>query len=261
MFFPTCILIILCISLTDALTLSPQNQYSITLNYTYALVSHDIGVKVRVNLLDIDPSYKDQPWSYFFTYPTAYQLTPDFVKTDWSYGIYNQNMFAFIPPQSNSDDTLEFFIRNLTAIPNLNDFQDIAIPQTSIIIPSRTLSSTIVGFPLAENIDYQVVNDPSIITPSDYNLKNDTNIPIEMGNPANSNDIDGALSQYNDRKHIPGNPNFDATMNPYGIDLVGPLVGLWVYSIISVIGISSYLYGSYFRLKLKGRYYQMLQSN
>ncbi|OMJ13091.1 hypothetical protein AYI70_g8713 [Smittium culicis] len=271
--------------------INPQNPYGIYLNYTYSQLPTDSNtytVSVQVIKLNVEYANGSKPYSYLFKYSSSYDLAMKLVKSGWSYGIYNGNMIALAPPSSSVTQQLELEVTNVSASPNSDQNSSFIIPESITILNSNDVSAQLVGFTLSQNIDYSIYQSPyhndaatfenisdnpsessqelEQVTSEDSSSVETTDSSSQPQNSTSevqfksSDPIADSMAKFYKAQAIAGNYNYDNTLNPYGIQLVGPFTSLYIYSTIFALGLSSFLYGSFFRASLRASYIRMLSN-
>ncbi|OMJ30364.1 hypothetical protein AYI69_g95 [Smittium culicis] len=271
--------------------INPQNPYGIYLNYTYSQLPTDSNtytVSVQVIKLNAEYAVGAKPYSYLFKFSPNYDLAMKLVKSGWSYGIYNGNMIALAPPSSSITQQLELELTNASASPNSDQNSSFIIPESITILNSNDVSAQLVGFTLSQNIDYSIHQIPYHNDVATFeNISENFSLSSQELEPHTSEDSSSAettdsssqpqnstsevqfkssdpiadsMAKFYKAQAIAGNYNYDNTLNPYGIQLVGPFTSLYIYSTILALGLSSFLYGSFFRASLRASYFRMLSN-
>ncbi|OLY85736.1 tRNA pseudouridine(38/39) synthase [Smittium mucronatum] len=231
----------------------------------------DSFILKRLRVVKISPEYENgsKPFSYLFKYSSDYDISIKLVRTGWSYAVYSDNIIAFAPPQSQRTQQLDIDISGN----DQSDDYSFAVPQSISILNSNDVASHLVGFTLTEKTDYTVsliLNKNIFVKPDNSSesasTTSSTPSPTESAEATSingtykSDPIFDSMQKYFASKTIPGNHNYDNTLNPYGIQLVGPFIGLYIYSSIFIIALVFFTYGSLNRATLRSNYYRMLST-
>ncbi|PVU95100.1 hypothetical protein BB561_002073 [Smittium simulii] len=236
------------------------NPYGVQFKYSHSKVL-DTNQKIVVKIDRTDDGSRDKnpSWSYLFTYNSA--LTIEAVSINWSYAEYSNLTLAFVPPKDAPLSSLEFTVRNISALNTGISPENMAIPIQLFIVNSRNLSGELLGYNLSDKSDYTITQGQDINSSVNKTLS-DSNAPENQSDNNNTksnstdlNSVEKALELYARNLYKPGDPNYDSSINPIGTQLVGPLYSLWIFTAISVIGIAAYIYGTLVRLSYRKQYY------
>ncbi|OMH84228.1 hypothetical protein AX774_g2247 [Zancudomyces culisetae] len=234
-------------------SINVQNPEGIGMYYYYAEKGSKDSAKILISPKKSDSADPNKEWSYMFKYNYDSALSVSEVTSGFSYGTYPNGMVTFVPPKDHPFDSLAFTIKPQQLVNSGDGSKSYFKPSSVLILKSRTPSGNVAAVNLVEGVDYVVIENKDLldegglnqlITANQVGSTNSTAAaPTGAAGTAGTAGTAGNLSTPATTnpngpgvKYIPGNPDYDKSMNPLGMQLTGPKTGLYVYSAISAIG-------------------------
>ncbi|PVU90224.1 hypothetical protein BB559_004585 [Furculomyces boomerangus] len=228
-----------------------QNRYQVSVRYasTPDPISNSTNIQISFtinNPREFLENYVSDGiiyWSLISQYQNLLQVNYDTLNPQWHLDTY-ENDLIFVSDERAGLTSIDF-----TILESLNK-DEISPLSLMLLFKNSTTDGAFYSIPI-QKLPNSLDSTSTLVSPT-ATTDSSTPTPNEPSSTPTPQPEDNRSSEPLSRS--PKDYNHDNTLNPYGIELVGPFNSLWIFGAISVTGILSYLYGTFCRYKLKLKY-------